>query len=239
MFLVKIITWGQFGLQDANSPIIEELLFLHDFINLILIFIIRFVGYIIFRILLNNFINKNLLESQIIECIWTIIPAAILIQIAMPSLLLLYILDESIDSSISIKVIGHQWYWRYEYTDFWSLIDNYQLEFDTYIIPTNELEDSMFRLLDVDNRTVIPYNIHTRVIISSADVLHAWTVPSIGVKADAVPGRLNQVKFIAQRPGLFFGQCSEICGANHRFIPIMIEAINPRVFLNWMLRIQE
>ena len=239
MFLVKIITWGQFGLQDANSPIIEELLFLHDFINLILIFIIRFVGYIIFRILLNNFINKNLLESQIIECIWTIIPAAILIQIAMPSLLLLYILDESIDSSISIKVIGHQWYWRYEYTDFWSLIDNYQLEFDTYIIPTNELEDSMFRLLDVDNRTVIPYNIHTRVIISSADVLHAWTVPSLGVKADAVPGRLNQVKFIAQRPGLFFGQCSEICGANHRFIPIMIEAINPRVFLNWMLRIQE
>ena len=239
MFPVKIITWGQFGLQDANSPIIEELLFLHDFINLILIFIIRFVGYIIFRILLNNFINKNLLESQIIECIWTIIPAAILIQIAMPSLLLLYILDESIDSSISIKVIGHQWYWRYEYTDFWSLIDNYQLEFDTYIIPTNELEDSMFRLLDVDNRTVIPYNIHTRVIISSADVLHAWTVPSLGVKADAVPGRLNQVKFIAQRPGLFFGQCSEICGANHRFIPIMIEAINPRVFLNWMLRIQE
>ena len=239
MFLVKIITWGQFGLQDANSPIIEELLFLHDFINLILIFIIRFVGYIIFRILLNNFINKNLLESQIIECIWTIIPAAILIQIAMPSLLLLYILDESIDSSISIKVIGHQWYWRYEYTDFWSLIDNYQLEFDTYIIPTNELEDSMFRLLDVDNRTVIPYNIHTRVIISSADVLHAWTVPSLGVKADAVPGRLNQVKFIAQRPGLFFGQCSEICGANHRFIPIMLEAINPRVFLNWILRIQE
>jgi len=239
VFPVKIITWGQFGLQDANSPIIEELLFLHDFINLILIFIIRFVGYIIFRILLNNFINKNLLERQIIECIWTIIPAAILVQIAMPSLLLLYILDESIDSSISIKVIGHQWYWSYEYTDFWSIVDNYQLEFDTYIIPTNELEDSIFRLLDVDNRTVIPYNIHTRVIISSADVLHAWTVPSLGVKADAVPGRLNQVKFIAQRPGLFFGQCSEICGANHRFIPIMIEAINPRVFLNWMLRIQE
>ena len=239
MFPVKIITWGQFGLQDANSPIIEELLFLHDFINLILIFIIRFVGYIIFRILFNNFINKNLLERQIIECIWTIIPAAILVQIAMPSLLLLYILDESIDSSISIKVIGHQWYWSYEYTDFWSIVDNYQLEFDTYIIPTNELEDSIFRLLDVDNRTVIPYNIHTRVIISSADVLHAWTVPSLGVKADAVPGRLNQVKFIAQRPGLFFGQCSEICGANHRFIPIMIEAINPRVFLNWMLRIQE
>jgi len=174
-----------------------------------------------------------------IECIWTIIPAAILIQIAIPSLLLLYILDESIDSSISIKVIGHQWYWRYEYTDFWSILDNYQLEFDTYIVPSNELDSSIFRLLDVDNRTVIPYNIHTRVIISSADVLHAWTVPSLGVKADAVPGRLNQVKFIAQRPGLFFGQCSEICGANHRFMPIIMEAINPTVFLNWIINIQE
>merc|ERR1712215_356779 len=113
------------------------------------------------------------------------------------------------------------------------------LLFDCYIVPSNELESSIFRLLDVDNRTVIPYNIHTRVIISSVDVLHAWTVPSLGVKADAVPGRLNQVKFIAQRPGLFFGQCSEICGANHSFMPIIMEAINPTVFLNWIINIQE
>merc|ERR1712141_369390 len=103
-----IINWGQFGLQDANSPIIEELIFLHDFINIILIFIITFVGFIIVRILFNPFINKNLLERQIIECIWTIIPAIILIQIAIPSLLLLYILDESIDSNLTIKAIGHQ-----------------------------------------------------------------------------------------------------------------------------------
>jgi len=226
-------------LQDANSPIIEELVFLHDFINLILIFIIRFVGYIIFRILLNKYINKNLLESQIIECIWTIIPAAILIQIAIPSLLLLYILDESIDSALSIKVLGHQWYWRYEYTDFWSFICNYQIEFDTYIIPRNEIEDSIFRLLDVDNRTIVPFNVHTRIIITSADVLHAWTVPTLGVKADAVPGRLNQVKFIAQRPGLFFGQCSEICGANHRFMPITLESVTPNIFLNWVTLSQE
>jgi len=234
-----IITWGQFGLQDANSPIIEELLFLHDFINLILVFIISFVGFIIIRILTNKFINKNLLESQIIECIWTIIPAAILVQIAIPSLLLLYMLEESIDSTLSIKVVGHQWYWRYEYTDFWSLRNSFQAEFDAYILPRNELEDSIFRLLDVDNRTVIPHNIHTRIIISSADVIHAWTVPSLGVKADAVPGRLNQVKFIAQRPGLFFGQCSEICGANHSFMPIIIESIKSCIFLNWILLIQE
>merc|ERR1712048_913353 len=204
---------GQFGLQNANSPIIEELIFLHDFINIILVFIITFVGFIIVRILFNSFINKNLLERQIIECIWTIIPAVILIQIAIPSLLLLYMLDESIDSNLAID-------------------NNSQVEFDAYIIPTNELSNDIFRLLDVDTRIVIPFNIHVRVLISSADVLHAWTIPSLGVKADAVPGRLNQVKFIAQRAGLFFGQCSEICGANHRFMPIVIEIVNSKTFLN-------
>lgn len=106
-------------MQDGNSPIIEELIFLHDFINLVLIFIIRFVGFIIISIIKNSFINKNLLEMQIVESIWTVIPAVILVQIALPSLLLLYILDESIDRSLTIKAIGHQWYWRYEYSDFW------------------------------------------------------------------------------------------------------------------------
>jgi len=192
------------------------------------------VGYIIVFIIFNKYININLLERQIIERIWTIIPAIILIQIAIPSLLLLYILDESIDSSLTLKVIGHQWYWRYEYSDIWSISNNTILEFDSYIIPSNELENRIFRLLDVDNRTIIPFNIHVRILISSADVLHSWTVPSLGVKADAIPGRLNQVKFIRQRPGIFFGQCSEICGANHRFIPIVIEIININSFLNWI-----
>ena len=217
----------------------EELIFLHDFINMVLIFIIRFVGYIIIRIIYNKYININLLESQIIECIWTIIPAVILIQIAIPSLLLLYILDESVDSSLTLKVLGHQWYWSYEYTDFWSVSNNTQIEFDSYIVPTNDLERRIFRLLDVDNRTVVPFNVHVRMLISSADVLHAWTVPSLGVKADAVPGRLNQVKFVSQRPGIFFGQCSEICGANHRFMPIVIEIINSNSFLNWVVCIHE
>ena len=234
-----IINWGQFGLQDANSPIMEELIFLHDFINIILIFIITFVGFIMVSMLFNSFINKNLLERQIIECIWTIIPAIILIQIAIPSLLLLYMLDESIDSNLTIKAIGHQWYWSYEYRDFWAIGNGSQVEFDAYIIPTNELTRDIFRLLDVDTRIVVPFNIHVRVLISSADVLHAWTVPSLGVKADAVPGRLNQVKFIAQRAGLFFGQCSEICGANHRFIPIVLEIVNSKTFLNWIICAQD
>lgn len=183
----------------------------------------------------NKYLRINLLERQVVECVWTIIPAIILIQIAIPSLLLLYILDESIDSTLTLKVLGHQWYWRYEYTDFWSITDTLQVEFDSYIIPTSELEARIFRLLEVDNRTVIPFNVHVRILITSADVLHAWTVPSFGVKADAVPGRLNQVKFIGQRPGIFFGQCSEICGANHRFMPIVMEVISSSSFLSWIV----
>jgi cytochrome c oxidase subunit 2 len=231
----NIITWGQFGLQDGNSPIIEELIFLHDFINLVLIFIISFVGFIMISIIGNSFINKNLLEIQIVESVWTIIPAIILIQIALPSLLLLYILDESVDRTLTIKAVGHQWYWRYEYSDFWSTGNQAPLEFDSYILPYADSELRSFRLLDTDNHAAIPIKTHVRVLISSADVLHAWAVPSLGVKADAVPGRLNQVKFISQRPGIYFGQCSEICGANHRFIPIVLESIPGEAFINWVI----
>ena len=206
---------------------------------MVLIFIITFVIVIIVTIVYNSFINKTLLERQIIECVWTIVPAVILVQIAMPSLLLLYMLDDSVDSSLTIKALGHQWYWRYEYTDFWRTGFGEEVYFDAYMIPETDIDVRNFRLLDVDNRTVVPFNTHIRVLISSADVLHSWTVPSLGVKADAVPGRLNQVKFIAQRPGLYFGQCSEICGANHRFMPIVIEVVNTNDFLNWVLCFQE
>lgn len=214
-------------------------MFLHDFINIILLFVITFVGWVIVAILFNTRVNKTLLEMQMIESVWTIIPAVILVQIAIPSLILLYMLDESADACISIKAIGHQWYWRYEYTDFWSNSGPQALEFDAYIVPTRELESGIFRLLDVDNRTVVPLGVRIRIIISAADVLHSWTVPSLGVKADAVPGRLNQVKFNRSRPGLFFGQCSEICGANHRFIPIVVEVVNTDTFISWAVASQE
>lgn len=189
-------------------------------------------------IIKNSFINKNLLEIQIVERVWTIIPAVILIQIALPSLLLLYILDEAVDSSLTVKAVGHQWYWSYEYSDFWYDRTGSFLDFDAYIVPPQELSTSMFRLLDTDNHTVLPLKAHVRVLISSADVLHAWSVPSLGVKADAVPGRINQVKFIGQRPGLFFGQCSEICGANHRFMPIVLELVRGASFLDWVINIK-
>jgi len=124
--------------------------------------------------------------------------------------------------------VGHQWYWSYEYSDF------NNLEFDSYIIPSNEIRNKIFRLLDVDNRTVVPINSQVRTLISAADVLHSWTVPRIGIKADAVPGRLNQVNFYSNRPGVYFGQCSEICGANHSFIPIVLERVPSKIFIKWI-----
>ena len=226
-------TWTYLGFQDRASPLIEQLIFFHDHIILILTLIITFVGYILFTVLSNSFINRFILENQTIELIWTTIPAIILIFIALPSLRLLYLLDEVNNPTITLKTIGHQWYWRYEYSDFLNL------EFDSYITPSAELDSIRFRLLDVDNRTVLPINTQVRIIIRAADVIHSWTVPALGVKADAIPGRLNQTRFIISRPGLFYGQCSEICGANHRFIPIVIEIVNINYFLNWITCIYE
>lgn len=226
-------TWGHLGFQDRASPLIEQLIFFHDHTIVVLILITTLVGYIIATLFFNTFTNRFLLEGQTIEIIWTILPALILIFIALPSLRLLYLLDEVNNPRVTIKTIGHQWYWSYEYSDF------LQVEFDSYMLPTNELSENGFRLLDVDNRTVLPINTQIRVLIRAADVIHSWTVPSLGVKADAIPGRLNQVSFLINRPGLFYGQCSEICGANHSFIPIVVESVSVNSFLSWISRARE
>ena len=206
----------------------EQLIFFHDHSLLILIIITILVSYLITILFFNSFTNRFLLNGQTIEIIWTIIPAIILIFIALPSLKLLYLLDEIRKPLITLKTIGHQWYWRYEYSDFNSI------EFDSYIIPINQIKLDNFRLLDVDNRIVLPFNTKIRILISAADVIHSWTIPSLGVKVDGTPGRLNQSNFLINRPGLFFGQCSEICGANHRFIPIVIERVKLNYFINWI-----
>jgi len=221
-------TWASIFTQDCSSPLIEQLVFFHDHTIIILILITTIVAYIITTLLIRTFTNRFLSEGQEIETIWTILPAVTLIFIALPSLRLLYLLDEVNSPSITIKTIGHQWYWSYEYSDF---LDT---QFDAYITPSNELPPDGFRLLDVDNHTVIPIQTQVRILITAADVLHSWTTPSLGVRADAVPGRLNQVSFSINRPGLFTGQCSEICGANHRFIPIIIESVPLSYFANWI-----
>nr|YP_009479350.1 cytochrome c oxidase subunit 2 [Sabethes chloropterus]AVV61086.1 cytochrome c oxidase subunit 2 [Sabethes chloropterus] len=221
-------TWSNLGLQNSLSPLMEQLNFFHDHTILILIMITTLIAYIMFMLFFNKFTNRYLLHGQIIEIIWTILPAIILMFIALPSIRLLYLLDEINSPLITLKTIGHQWYWSYEYSNFLNL------EFDSYMIPSNNLEMNSFRLLDVDNRIILPYNNQIRVLVTATDVLHSWTIPSLGVKIDATPGRLNQTNFLMNQPGLFFGQCSEICGANHSFMPIVIESIPMNFFIKWI-----
>nr|AIY59832.1 cytochrome oxidase subunit II [Simulium weji] len=221
-------TWSDLGLQDSASPLMEGLNFFHEHTLLILIMITILVGYLMFMLFFNKFTNRFLLHGQTIEIIWTILPAIVLMFIALPSLRILYLLDEINSPAITLKTIGHQWYWSYEYSDFMNL------EFDSYMVPTNELESNGFRLLDVDNRIVLPMNTQIRILVTAADVLHSWTVPALGVKVDGTPGRLNQTNFLMNRTGLFFGQCSEICGANHSFMPIVLESSPTNFFIKWI-----
>nr|AGK85653.1 cytochrome oxidase subunit II [Lehisca cameroni]AGK85657.1 cytochrome oxidase subunit II [Lehisca cameroni]AGK85659.1 cytochrome oxidase subunit II [Lehisca cameroni]AGL34061.1 cytochrome oxidase subunit II [Lehisca cameroni] len=221
-------TWANLGLQDSSSPLMEQLIFFHDHTLLILVMITILVGYLMIMLLFNNYVNRYLLHGQTIEIIWTILPAIILLFIAFPSLRLLYLLDEINEPAITLKTIGHQWYWSYEYSDF------NDIEFDSYMIPSNESSVESFRLLDVDNRVVLPINSQIRILVTAADVIHSWTIPSLGVKVDGTPGRLNQTNFLINRPGLFYGQCSEICGANHSFMPIVIESIPTNYFIKWI-----
>nr|YP_010714130.1 cytochrome c oxidase subunit II [Menida lata]WDD39693.1 cytochrome c oxidase subunit II [Menida lata] len=221
-------TWGNIMTQDANSSMMEQLTFFHDHTIMILSMITLMLSYIMLSLTKNSLVNRYLLEGQTIELIWTMMPAITLIFIALPSLRLLYMIDEINNPSITLKVIGHQWYWSYEYSDF------SETEFDSYMKPINEMEESDMRLLDVDNRTVLPMNTQTRVVVTAADVLHSWAIPSLGIKIDAVPGRLNQGTININRPGIMYGQCSEICGANHSFMPIVIESTTTENFLKWI-----
>nr|QDP18126.1 cytochrome c oxidase subunit 2 [Algete brunneri] len=223
-------TWSQISLQDSASPLMEQLSFFHDHTMTILIIITIIVGYSLSFIIMMPFKNRNMLHGHLIETIWTSIPAFTLIFIAMPSLRLLYLIDDSNDMLITIKTIGRQWYWSYEYSDFMNV------EFDTYMLPEQDLNNNSFRLLDVDNRTILPMESEIRVLTSASDVLHSWTIPSMGIKVDATPGRLNQGNFTMNRPGVFFGQCSEICGANHSFMPIVIESTSVNLFIKWLTK---
>ena len=222
-------SWRQYNLVDSASTLQREIFLFHDHAIVVLIGIFTFVAFLGAKLFLNTFSSRNILEAQTLEIVWTVIPALILVWLALPSLRLLYLLDEQSNRGIVLKAVGHQWYWSYEIP----VLDN--ANFDSYIVPEDELKDGEYRLLEVDNRAVIPFEIETTVITTSADVLHAWTLPSIGVKIDAVPGRLNRMRMFVEKPGVFYGQCSEICGANHSFIPIVVEALDLKDFLSLKL----
>lgn len=215
--------WGQISFQDAASPIIQQLIFFHDHAILILILVLGLVGYGMASIIMRGLYSRTILQHQQIETLWTILPGVVLLFLAFPSLRLLYLMDEVSKPSITFKAIGHQWYWSYEYSDFANV------SFDSYMVRDGE----GYRLLETDHRAVIPMGLQVRAIITSADVIHSWALPRAGVKVDAVPGRLNQVGFIINQPGVYYGQCSEICGANHSFMPISVEVVPAKEFRSW------
>nr|WCB99531.1 cytochrome c oxidase subunit 2 [Meteorus sp. 2 XHS-2023a] len=221
-----MVTWLMMDFQDFNSLSMKFMMNFHDFMMYILLTIL-FLIFVLFTLFLkNNYINLKILHNHLIEIIWTLLPIIILIFIAVPSLKLLYIVEEIMSPHFTVKILGHQWYWSYEFSDFFSM------SFDSFMSEVKSVKS--FRLLDVDNRLILPYFLKIRGIVSSVDVIHSWAMPSLGVKVDATPGRLNQFMMILERPGLFFGQCSEICGLNHSFMPIVIESISMKNFFFWM-----
>ena len=226
----------QFGIQDPATPIAEGMLFFHNYLMFYVIAIGLFVYWMLYASMqTSSAISSKFSHSNTLEIVWTIIPAVILVFIAVPSFSLLYSLDELSEPAITLKIIGHQWYWSYEYSDYLeSMYASSDLAFDSYMIPTKELTFGSFRLLEVDNRVVLPIKTHIRLLITSSDVLHSWAVPSFGIKLDATPGRLSQASVYIKREGVYYGQCSEICGVNHGFMPIVVKAMLPHDFLCWM-----
>lgn len=230
--------WGLY-FQDSASPQMEALIELHNNIMFYLVMILFTVGWILISII-RNFIstrspisNKYLNHGTLIELIWTVTPALILILIAFPSFKLLYLMDEVTDPNLSVLVEGHQWYWSYQYPDFLDLDEEF-IEFDSYLVPESDLEKGALRMLEVDNRVILPELTHVRFIVTAADVIHSFAVPALGIKCDAYPGRLNQVSVLINREGTFYGQCSELCGILHSSMPIVVESVSLEKFLLWL-----
>lgn len=228
----------QLGFQDPATPHMQGIIDLHHDIMFFVVSITLFVSWMLVRTLqtftktVNPYAEK-ITHGTFIEIVWTLTPSLILVVIALPSFALLYSMDEIVDPALTIKALGHQWYWSYEYTDY-NTSDEPAIAFDSYMIADDDLELGQLRLLEVDNRVVLPVATHIRVLVTSADVLHSWAVPSLGVKCDAVPGRLNQLSLFMQREGIFYGQCSELCGANHGFMPIVVESVGLEDYLQWV-----
>ena len=231
--------WGIY-FQDSASPQMEGLVELHDNIMFYLVIILFGVGWILLSIVRNYVHSKSpishkyLNHGTLIELIWTISPALILIFIAFPSFKLLYLMDEVIDSSMTLFSEGHQWYWSYQYPDFLNS-DGEFVEYDSYLVPESDLQEGGLRMLEVDNRVIIPELTHVRFIVTAADVIHSFACPALGIKCDAYPGRLNQTSVFVNREGTFYGQCSEICGILHSSMPISIDSVSIEKFLAFLM----
>lgn len=228
----------QLGLQPAATPIQEELINFHNIllviITAIVIFVAGLLAYVCIRFRRSaNPVPSKTTHNTTIEIIWTAIPVLILVLIAIPSFRLLYNHNQVQDAEMTIKAIGYQWYWGYEYPD------HGNFSFLSYMVPDADLKEGQPRLLATDTEVVVPVDTKIRVLITAADVLHAWAIPAFGVKKDAVPGRINEIWFKATKEGVYYGQCSELCGTGHGFMPITVRVVSKEEFENWVKWAQE
>ena len=232
----------QFDFQEAATPSMEGIISFNYNLTFVICFILVFVSWLLVNCIFYYLDYKNINSSKFthsneLEIVWTTIPAIILLLLATPSFSLLYSMDEISDPTLSFKIIGHQWYWSYEFSDYNYFLcgtnsDSTKIKYDCYMTNLETLPEKQgyFRLLETNKRILLPIKTHIRLLVSSADVLHSWTVPSFGVKVDACPGRLNQLNLFIKRTGLFFGQCSEICGVNHAFMPIAVACVEQKIY---------
>jgi cytochrome c oxidase subunit II len=224
--------WGM-GLQPAVTPVMERVEDLHGLlltvIVVITVFVLALLGYVAWRFRAGRNPEPSKTTHNVpLEIAWTVIPVLILIAIAVPSFKLLYYMDKAVDAEMTLKVVGHQWYWSYEYPD------HGDFTFDAVMVTEDELEDGQRRLLETDNQVVLPVETDIRLLFTSDDVLHAWAVPAFGVKVDAVPGRINEAWVRVGREGTYYGQCSELCGVNHGAMPIAVKVVSKEAFTAWV-----
>jgi len=229
----KIIKWYGLTFQNINSPVASLFDWFHDYCIIFLIYIIVFVALLVYSLTFNFFVVKVFGNLQTLEFVWTILPAIILIFIGVPSIILLYNYDLDRGDLLTVKARGHQWYWSYDYSDF------PRVEFDSYIKLREDLIVGEYRLLETDNRVILPFLCSTRFIIRSADVIHSWALPRIAAKVDANAGFINTINLQFFVPGVYYGQCREICGANHSFIPICVEVVSLALFKIWLNSFQD
>ena len=226
------VDW-QLGFQKSASKSMSDIVWFHDYmllpiITAITVFVLFLLAYACIRFRASkNPVASTTSHNTTIEVIWTLVPCLILIVMAVPSFKVLYSQDEIPKADVTIKAIGYQWYWGYEYPD-----EN--IVFDSYMIADKDLKEGQPRLLAVDNEVVVPVNKVVKVMITANDVLHAWALPSFGVKRDAVPGRINETWFKADRTGTFYGQCSELCGIKHAFMPITVNVVSEEDYNQWL-----
>jgi cytochrome c oxidase subunit 2 len=228
----------QMGFQPAATPVMEQIHNFHELLLYILVSITVFVLALLVYVSVRfnekaNPIPSKTTHNTLLEVAWTVVPIVILVVISVTSLKLLYFMDKTNNPEMTLKVIGHQWYWQYEYPDHGGFT------FDSFMVADNELEEGQPRMLTVDEEVVLPINTDIRILVASEDVIHNWAVPSFGIKIDLLPGRINETWVRINSEGIYKGQCSELCGANHGFMPISVRAVSKEAYKLWVKEAQE